>query len=125
MTPTALPPKAIVQRLWLEQHRRQKDAVEQDIQRFKEDPLGFVMWAWPWGQKRTLWSKNVAEDQKALVLLGDSITQGWGARTEKEFPNVKIANRGIEERALDGARSPVDDAHRTEQHHALRIVDEW
>jgi len=48
-----------------------------------------------WGQKRTQWSKSVNEDQKSLVLLGDSITQGWGARTEKEFPNVKIANRGI------------------------------
>ncbi len=48
-----------------------------------------------WAQKRSLWSKSVAQDQKALVLLGDSITQGWGARTDKEFPNVKIANRGI------------------------------
>src|SRR5262245_9957100 len=30
-----------------------------------------------WEQRRTAWSKRIADDQKALVLLGDSITQGW------------------------------------------------
>ncbi len=62
-----------------------------------------------WGQKRTLWSKSVAEDQKALVMLGDSITQGWGARAEKEFPNVKIANRGIGGDTTRGMLIRLDD----------------
>lgn len=47
-----------------------------------------------WTQRRTEWTKSVEKDQKALVFLGDSITQGWpdlGAA----FPGVKTANRGI------------------------------
>lgn len=48
-----------------------------------------------WNQKRTQWSKRVAEDQKSLVFLGDSITQGWGDDFGGSFPGVKAANRGI------------------------------
>ena len=62
-----------------------------------------------WGQRRMGWSKSVADDQKALVLLGDSITQGWGTRTEKEFPNVKIANRGIGGDTTRGMLIRIDD----------------
>jgi lysophospholipase L1-like esterase len=35
------------------------------------------------------------QDQKALVFLGDSITQGWGDDIGGKFPGVKVANRGI------------------------------
>jgi lysophospholipase L1-like esterase len=62
-----------------------------------------------WGQRRTQWSKSVAEDQNALVLLGDSITQGWGTRTGKLFPNVKIANRGIGGDTTRGMLIRLDD----------------
>ncbi|MDZ4849630.1 MAG: GDSL-type esterase/lipase family protein [Pirellulaceae bacterium] len=62
-----------------------------------------------WAQKRSEWSKNVAQEQGALVLLGDSITQGWGSRTEKEFPNVKIANRGIGGDTTRGMLIRLDD----------------
>ena len=48
-----------------------------------------------WTQKRTAWAKQVEQDQKSLVFLGDSITQGWGDDMGGSFPGVKVANRGI------------------------------
>ncbi len=48
-----------------------------------------------WLKKRTQWANEVAQDQHAVVFFGDSITQGWGARLDKHFPELKWANRGI------------------------------
>lgn len=48
-----------------------------------------------WSQKRTGWAQRVQQDQKALVFLGDSITQGWGDNLGGAFPEAKVANRGI------------------------------
>ncbi len=48
-----------------------------------------------WTQKRTVWARQVDKDQKSLVFLGDSITQGWGDDMGGSFPGVKVANRGI------------------------------
>lgn len=48
-----------------------------------------------WRDKRSGWAKRVAEDQGALVFLGDSITQGWGDDFRGSFAGVKKANRGI------------------------------
>ncbi len=48
-----------------------------------------------WNQKRAGWAKRVEQDQKSLVFLGDSITQGWGDDFGGSFPGVKVANRGI------------------------------
>jgi len=48
-----------------------------------------------WAQKRSGWAQRVEADQKALVFLGDSITQGWGDNVGGSFPGVKVANRGI------------------------------
>ena len=48
-----------------------------------------------WNEKRGQWSKRVTADQKSLVFLGDSITQGWGDDFGGSFPGVKTANRGI------------------------------
>ena len=31
-----------------------------------------------WRERRTAWAARVAQDQGAVVFLGDSITQGWG-----------------------------------------------
>lgn len=47
-----------------------------------------------WNSKRQEWAKSTERDQGALVLLGDSITQGW-PQLDSYFPGVKIANRGI------------------------------
>ncbi|BCS34843.1 hypothetical protein TBR22_A40690 [Luteitalea sp. TBR-22] len=48
-----------------------------------------------WRDKRTKWASEVQQDQGAVVLLGDSITQGWNDRLPAAFPGMKIANRGI------------------------------
>jgi lysophospholipase L1-like esterase len=48
-----------------------------------------------WLSKRSGWAKQVQKDQKALVFLGDSITQGWGDNMGNSFRGVKVANRGI------------------------------
>ena len=48
-----------------------------------------------WASRRAAWSKQVKQDQKAVVFLGDSITQGWGAKFRGNFNGMKLANRGI------------------------------
>lgn len=47
-----------------------------------------------WSERRSTWTTEVQRDQGAVVLLGDSITQGWWS-SESFFPGVKLANRGI------------------------------
>lgn len=47
-----------------------------------------------WSALRTEWWKQRERDKGAVVFLGDSITQGWGS-VNKQFPGMKIANRGI------------------------------
>lgn len=48
-----------------------------------------------WTDRRTRWAGRVEQDQGAVVLLGDSITQGWGEDFTAWFPGMKVANRGI------------------------------
>ncbi|HEV8543288.1 MAG TPA: GDSL-type esterase/lipase family protein [Verrucomicrobiae bacterium] len=48
-----------------------------------------------WKERRTRWAGRVEKDQGAVVLLGDSITQGWGEDFSAWFPGMKLANRGI------------------------------
>ncbi len=48
-----------------------------------------------WASRRAAWSKQVTRDQQAVVFLGDSITQGWGAQFRGKFAGMKLANRGI------------------------------
>ncbi len=48
-----------------------------------------------WERKRTGWADKIEQDQRALVFLGDSITQGWGDNMGNAFPGLKVANRGI------------------------------
>ncbi|MHA3775570.1 GDSL-type esterase/lipase family protein [Verrucomicrobiota bacterium sgz303538] len=47
-----------------------------------------------WKQRRSDWAKSKDADQGAVVFLGDSITQGWNTLA-KDFPDLKVANRGI------------------------------
>ena len=47
-----------------------------------------------WLERRTAWDKSKEADQGAVVFFGDSITQGWGSLA-KDFPTLKVANRGI------------------------------
>ena len=48
-----------------------------------------------WRERRSAWAKTVDLDQRAVVFLGDSITQGWGGGLGAAFPTMKVANRGI------------------------------
>jgi lysophospholipase L1-like esterase len=48
-----------------------------------------------WRERRAGWAARASQDQGAVVVLGDSITQGWGDDFSAHFPGVKIANRGI------------------------------
>jgi lysophospholipase L1-like esterase len=48
-----------------------------------------------WADRRAAWGARVERDRHAVVLLGDSITQGWGEDFSAWFPGMKIANRGI------------------------------
>ncbi|MGH7968732.1 MAG: GDSL-type esterase/lipase family protein [Limisphaerales bacterium] len=48
-----------------------------------------------WNQRRAAWAARVERDQHAVVMLGDSITQGWGDDFSGWFPGMKVVNRGI------------------------------
>lgn len=48
-----------------------------------------------WNQRRGDWKNSIEKDQKAVVFLGDSITQGWGNDFKGAFGEMKVANRGI------------------------------
>ncbi len=48
-----------------------------------------------WVSRREKFAADAADKKNAVVFFGDSITEGWGARPDQQFPGVKIANRGI------------------------------
>lgn len=48
-----------------------------------------------WHEARSKWATQIQQDQKAVVFLGDSITQGWGENFKGKFAGMKLANRGI------------------------------
>ena len=48
-----------------------------------------------WRERRSAWATQREKDQGAVVFLGDSITQGWEDGLGMAFPELKIANRGI------------------------------
>jgi lysophospholipase L1-like esterase len=48
-----------------------------------------------WSERRNKWAARVEQDRHAVVMLGDSITQGWGEDFTGWFPGLKITNRGI------------------------------
>ncbi|MDB4439784.1 GDSL-type esterase/lipase family protein [Planctomicrobium sp.] len=48
-----------------------------------------------WNQRRGDWKNSIEKDQKSVVFLGDSITQGWGNDFKGAFGEMKVANRGI------------------------------
>lgn len=48
-----------------------------------------------WAEFREKWSQQIEQDQGAVVFLGDSITQGWGAEFKGKFEGAKLANRGL------------------------------
>lgn len=47
-----------------------------------------------WAERQAQFAKTANHDRGAVVFLGDSITQGWRSLAA-DFPNLKVANRGI------------------------------
>jgi len=47
-----------------------------------------------WQNNHMNWKISSSNDVGAVVFLGDSITQGWNTLA-KDFPKMKVANRGI------------------------------
>ena len=47
-----------------------------------------------WARAHARWQTTASADVGAVVFLGDSITEGWSTLA-KDFPNLKVANRGI------------------------------
>ncbi|HEX2861676.1 MAG TPA: GDSL-type esterase/lipase family protein, partial [Lacunisphaera sp.] len=41
------------------------------------------------------WAARVEKDQRTIVFLGDSITQGWHDNFDNAFPELRAVNRGI------------------------------
>lgn len=62
-----------------------------------------------WEDKRSAWANAHVRDHNAVVFLGDSITQGWGARLSTAFPALKVANRGISGDTTRGMLIRLDD----------------
>jgi lysophospholipase L1-like esterase len=56
-----------------------------------------------WKEKRTAWAAAKEQERGSVVFLGDSITQGWGSLA-KDFPNMRVANRGISGDTVRGVR---------------------
>src|SRR2546421_7051432 len=48
-----------------------------------------------WDERRSKFADDAKQDQNAVVMLGDSITEGWRDDFTAWFPGMKIANRGI------------------------------
>jgi lysophospholipase L1-like esterase/poly(3-hydroxybutyrate) depolymerase len=56
-----------------------------------------------WKDRRSQWSADVEKGSGAVVFFGDSITQGWETLA-KDFPTMKVANRGISGDTTRGLR---------------------
>ena len=48
-----------------------------------------------WNERRSKFAERAEQDRNAVVMLGDSITEGWRDDFSAWFPGVKVANRGI------------------------------
>jgi len=57
-----------------------------------------------WKGREEQWSKMKASEAGSVVFLGDSITQGWGSLA-KDFPELKVANRGMSGDTTRGVRT--------------------
>jgi lysophospholipase L1-like esterase/dienelactone hydrolase len=57
-----------------------------------------------WKGRREQWAKMKTVEEGAVVFFGDSITQGWGSLA-KDFPDLKVANRGISGDTTRGLRA--------------------
>jgi lysophospholipase L1-like esterase len=57
-----------------------------------------------WKNRREQWSRMKTSEANAVVFFGDSITQQW-ASLAQDFPDLKVANRGISGDTTRGLRA--------------------
>ena len=70
-----------------------------------EGPMQSGLWFRTlWKGRREQWSKMKTTEANAVVFFGDSITQQWGSLA-KDFPDLKVANRGISGDTTRGLRT--------------------
>ena len=48
-----------------------------------------------WARAHARWKNTASNDVGAVVFLGDSITEGWNGTLARDFPNMRVADRGI------------------------------
>src|SRR6476620_8161508 len=48
-----------------------------------------------WRDRRAKFDEQKAQQEHAIVFLGDSITQGWSDDFRGKFRGINVANRGI------------------------------
>lgn len=74
-----------------------------------DGPMQSGMWfRTMWKKNREQWAKDKDADQGAVVFFGDSITQGWKSLAQ-DFPQLKVANRGINGDTTRGLRTRLGD----------------
>jgi lysophospholipase L1-like esterase len=61
-----------------------------------------------WARRQGDFAKTAPNDHHAVVFLGDSITQGWKSLAT-DFPDLKVANRGISGDTTRGVLYRLDD----------------
>ena len=61
-----------------------------------------------WKGRRETWSRMKTVEEGAVAFFGDSITQGWSTLA-KDFPGMKVSNRGISGDTTRGLRTRLKD----------------
>jgi lysophospholipase L1-like esterase len=62
-----------------------------------------------WHDRRAKFAEQKAQQEHALVFLGDSITQGWSDDFRGKFPGLHVANRGISGDTTRGLLARLDE----------------
>jgi len=62
-----------------------------------------------WNERRTHFAELKPQQMGAVVFFGDSITQGWSDNFRNNFPNLKVANRGISGDTTRGLIARIED----------------
>jgi hypothetical protein len=103
--PIITPPRDALSPLWNE-HARRIDSNPETIKRFKEDPLGFVRWAWRWGLPGPLERYQGPDtwQEEFLAELGEEIRSRHfnGRDPVKPIKMTRSAGKGVGKSVLVG-----------------------
>jgi hypothetical protein len=90
--------------------------LQEDIERFTNDPYGFVMYAYPWGEPGTILANETGPDEwqeKVLKDLGHALTHGW------------VLNDGIKIDCASGIFVAVSSGHGIGKSALMAWLDDW